>query len=197
MGQYTAGPVRPGKYTVRVIAKGFTLYQQQEVDISASVSLDVQLSITAEAQVVNVEAEANNVSTDPTQNRGPCRLFALDTQGHPAGTIDLPVACGHAGGTTSGRDGVLYVADTGHLFRIDARRVLAAGRCAAATGASAGRAAVVATAISPIARHCGWHRPYEARWPTTGATRASSSMHPWRPSSTSAVGSRRWALRQR
>ena len=43
------------------------------------------------------------------------------------------VACGHAGGTTSGRDGVLYVADTGHLFRIDARRVLAAGRCAADT----------------------------------------------------------------
>ncbi|MFO1396876.1 MAG: hypothetical protein U1F48_07405 [Burkholderiales bacterium] len=72
-------------------------------------------------------------STDTAQNRGPCRLFALDAGGHPAGTIDLPAACGHAGGTTFGRDGVLYVADTGHLFRIDARRALAAGRCAADT----------------------------------------------------------------
>ncbi|MFO1412939.1 MAG: hypothetical protein U1F10_03325 [Burkholderiales bacterium] len=70
-------------------------------------------------------------STDPKQNRGPCRLFALDTDGAPAGTVDLPATCGHAGGTTFGRDGVLYVADAGHLYRIDARAALAAGRCAA------------------------------------------------------------------
>lgn len=68
-------------------------------------------------------------STDPRQNRGPCRLFALQASGSPAGTIDLPAACGHAGGTTFGGDGVLYVADTALLFRIDARRALAAGRC--------------------------------------------------------------------
>ena len=69
-GQYTVGPVRPGKYSVRVIAKGFTLYQVQDVDVSNQATLDVQLAITAEAQVVNVEAEANSVSTDPTQNGG-------------------------------------------------------------------------------------------------------------------------------
>ena len=69
-GQYTVGPVRPGKYSVRVLAKGFTLFQVQDVDISSAANLDVQLSITAEAQVVNVEAEANSVSTDPTQNGG-------------------------------------------------------------------------------------------------------------------------------
>lgn len=68
-------------------------------------------------------------SVDPKQNRGSCRLFALDAAGRPAGTIDLPATCGHAGGTTFGTDGRLYVADTGHLYRIDTRAALAAGRC--------------------------------------------------------------------
>lgn len=68
-------------------------------------------------------------STDPKQGRGPCRLFALDARGVIAGTVDLPAACGHAGGTTFGADGVLYVADTALLLRIDARRALAAGGC--------------------------------------------------------------------
>lgn len=72
-------------------------------------------------------------STDPKQNRGPCRLHALDASGRVAGTVDLPPTCGHAGGTTFAPGGVLYVADTGHLYRIDSAGALAAGRCTAAT----------------------------------------------------------------
>ena len=62
--------LKPGSYRVRVIAKGFTVSQRENVRIEGSVSLDVQLTIEAEKQVVNVESEANNVSTDPTQNGG-------------------------------------------------------------------------------------------------------------------------------
>jgi len=67
-GQYAFSPLPAGKYRVRFIAKGFSVGEKQSVDISAPVSLDYQFSIEANAQVINVEDEANSVSTDPAQN---------------------------------------------------------------------------------------------------------------------------------
>ncbi len=69
-GQYSINGIPPGAYMVRVIAKGFTVTQRQDFNIDGAVVLDVQLTIEAESQVVNVEAEANKVTTDPTQNGG-------------------------------------------------------------------------------------------------------------------------------
>lgn len=69
-------------------------------------------------------------SVDRRQNRGPCRVFRVDpADGGVAGQFDLPAACGHAGGIAHTGDRYLYVADTGHLFRIDTQAALAAGRC--------------------------------------------------------------------
>src|SRR5260370_24693215 len=67
-GQYAFPSLRPGKYLVRVIVKGFSVNQKPNVDISGSTSLDVQLVIAAESQVVNVEDEAGKVGVDPTSN---------------------------------------------------------------------------------------------------------------------------------
>jgi hypothetical protein len=67
-GTYDFAQVKPGKYTVRFIAKGFTLMARQNVQIDGAMVLDVQLTIAAESQVVNVEAEANHVSTDTASN---------------------------------------------------------------------------------------------------------------------------------
>src|SRR5262249_47176800 len=67
LGEYTF-TVPPGKYTMRVLAKGFALYQQDEFEVSAAMTLDAQLSITADAQVVNVSDEVKMVSTDPASN---------------------------------------------------------------------------------------------------------------------------------
>ncbi|HTQ53851.1 MAG TPA: carboxypeptidase regulatory-like domain-containing protein [Bryobacteraceae bacterium] len=67
-GKYAFAAVKPGKYTIRFIAKGFTLMERKGVEIDRPMSLDVQLTIQAESQVVNVEAEANNVSTDTADN---------------------------------------------------------------------------------------------------------------------------------
>ena len=69
-GEYSFPALHPGKYLLRVIAKGFTVSQRPDVDISGPVTLDVQLSIQAEAQVMNVEDEANKVSADPANNGG-------------------------------------------------------------------------------------------------------------------------------
>lgn len=67
-GQYSFPTLQPGKYTVRVIAKGFTVGQKQGFDISSPQTLDVQLTIEAESQVVNVEETAGQVTTDPGSN---------------------------------------------------------------------------------------------------------------------------------
>jgi sugar lactone lactonase YvrE len=58
-------------------------------------------------------------STDPKQDKGPCRLFRLDpATGAITGTLDLPASCGHAGGLARGTPGRLYVADTKVVFEV-------------------------------------------------------------------------------
>ena len=65
IGQYNFTNLRAGKFTVRVIAKGFTVSQKQNFEISGPMVLDAQLSIHSDTQVLNVEDEANAVSADP------------------------------------------------------------------------------------------------------------------------------------
>jgi hypothetical protein len=67
-GRYSFTSLQPGKYLLRVIAKGFTVTQKKDYAIAAPTVLDVQLTIESETQVINVEDEANSVSTDPTSN---------------------------------------------------------------------------------------------------------------------------------
>lgn len=69
-GAYEFLSLTPGKYRVRTIAKGFTIADRRDVEVRGAVTLDTQLVIEAQTQVVNVEDEANNVTTDPAQNAG-------------------------------------------------------------------------------------------------------------------------------
>jgi hypothetical protein len=69
VGEYSFPAVKPGKYEVRIIAKGFTVTQLKDTAINGSLTLDIPLTIQADAQVVNVEDEANTgVSADPDAN---------------------------------------------------------------------------------------------------------------------------------
>lgn len=67
-GEYSFASVPPGKYQVRFIAKGFSVAARQGVEINRPQTLDMQLAIEANAQVVDVQAEANQISIDPAQN---------------------------------------------------------------------------------------------------------------------------------
>ncbi len=69
-------------------------------------------------------------STDPQQNRGPARVFAVDPRtGAVVGGFDLPATVGHADGLAAGRDGRLYVADNSRrLLVVDRAASLAAGQ---------------------------------------------------------------------
>jgi hypothetical protein len=69
-GQFAFPSVPSGKYQVRVIAKGFSVLQKSNLEITGPLLLDAQLTIEGEAQVVNVEDEISKVSADPAANGG-------------------------------------------------------------------------------------------------------------------------------
>ena len=69
-------------------------------------------------------------SPDLQSNTGPCRVFRIEpATGKAAGSFDLPVgACTHSGGLAYLGGGMLLLADTRQLFRIELAKALASGK---------------------------------------------------------------------
>jgi hypothetical protein len=64
-------------------------------------------------------------SADPRVGSGPCRVYRIDpASGRTTGQFDMPPACGHAGGLAYLGQGMLVVADTRKLYKIDLARAL-------------------------------------------------------------------------
>lgn len=64
-------------------------------------------------------------STDPKIGIGPCRVHRIDpASGRTINQFDMPPACGHAGGLAYLGQGMLLVADTRKLYKIDLARAL-------------------------------------------------------------------------
>lgn len=64
-------------------------------------------------------------STDPKIGIGPCRIHRIDpASGRTIAQFDMPPACGHAGGLAYLGQGMLLVADTRKLYKIDLARAL-------------------------------------------------------------------------
>ncbi|HYC36388.1 MAG TPA: hypothetical protein VEC19_08190 [Usitatibacter sp.] len=68
-------------------------------------------------------------STEPKVNTGPCRVYSIEAStGKLAGQFDIaPGTCTHAGGLAYLGNGMLMLADTRQIFRIDLKRALADG----------------------------------------------------------------------
>lgn len=65
-------------------------------------------------------------SVDPKVGSGPCRVARIDpASGRTTGQFDMPGTCGHAGGLAYLGEGMLLVADTRKLYKIDLARALA------------------------------------------------------------------------
>lgn len=65
-------------------------------------------------------------SADPKVGSGPCRVARIDpASGRTTGQFDMPGTCGHAGGLAYLGQGMLLVADTRKLYKIDLARALA------------------------------------------------------------------------
>ena len=67
-GAYSFTPLTPGKYSLKVTASGFAATQRNNVDVAQPSTLDVQMSIEGEAQVLTVQDSVATVSVDPQAN---------------------------------------------------------------------------------------------------------------------------------
>jgi hypothetical protein len=78
-GDYSVAGLPPGKYTVRVTAPGFTLYENAAVDIAAGrpATVDVKLTVEVSKQEVTV-ADTQQVELDPAKNAGALILKETD-----------------------------------------------------------------------------------------------------------------------
>jgi hypothetical protein len=81
-GSYNVNGLAPGKYAVAASAQGLTQAQPAMVDLgSAAITLNIQLQVAAEKQVVNVQSDVGpTVSTDPANNAGALILRGEDLQ---------------------------------------------------------------------------------------------------------------------
>jgi hypothetical protein len=61
--------------------------------------------------------------------RASCRVFRIEAEtGKEAGAFDMPPSCAHSGGIAAIGGGLVVVADTGYLWRIDLEKALASGK---------------------------------------------------------------------
>ncbi len=67
-GEYSIPSLPPGKYQLRVTAKGFAIAQKTDLIIEGPTVFDVRLVIGTRAQVINVEDQLRGVSTEPDAN---------------------------------------------------------------------------------------------------------------------------------
>src|SRR5258706_3814319 len=78
-GAFAIAGLPAGKYTVRIIATGFTLVEKTDMDVAAgrALTFDAKLSVEADKQVVTV-ADTQQVETDPSKNAGALILKEAD-----------------------------------------------------------------------------------------------------------------------
>src|SRR6266849_9907786 len=106
-GAYAINGLAPGKYTVRVKAKGFGDYEQADVELTAgrAQQLNVTLKVTIEQQKVTVTPEGTGVNTEPENNLGAIVLKGADLEQLPEDPDDLAAALQALAGPSAGPNG--------------------------------------------------------------------------------------------
>ncbi len=69
-GEFQLTNLTPGTYSVRVLSKGFAMFEVEGLNVQAPMKFDAQLVLATEAQILQVEEEINKVSTDSQSNVG-------------------------------------------------------------------------------------------------------------------------------
>ena len=106
-GSYTINGLAPGKYTVRAVASGFSIYENAEVEITPAKigQLDITLKVTIEEQKVTVAADSSNLSTEADNNAGAIVLKGDDLDSLPDDPDDLAAALQALAGPSAGPNG--------------------------------------------------------------------------------------------
>ncbi len=105
-GEFTVNGLAPGKYTVKVIAPNFALYENTEVEVAAGQKqeLIVPLTVEAVAEQVDVDTDAG-VSTDPEATAGATVIKGKDLEALPDDPDELAQALQALAGASAGPNG--------------------------------------------------------------------------------------------
>lgn len=105
-GRYSFSSLPPGRYTVRVVAPGFALYENAEVEVAAGRTdpLNITLPVAIEEQVVTV-TEESEINTDPENNAGALVLRGADLDSLPDDPDALADALQALAGPSTGAEG--------------------------------------------------------------------------------------------
>ncbi len=77
-GSFEIRNLATGKYIVRIEKPGFAAYRIDDLPVSGATVFNIQMSLDAQAQVVNVQSEVQGVTTDPLSNASALVLTAED-----------------------------------------------------------------------------------------------------------------------
>jgi hypothetical protein len=105
-GTYNFTALQPGKYSIKVNAPGFSVYESTEVAVSAGsrTTHDVRLVVTLEKQVITV-TEDQNLNTDPANNADALVLKGQDIDVLPDDPDALASAVQAMAGPSAGPNG--------------------------------------------------------------------------------------------
>ncbi len=81
-GIYEFKALAPGTYTLKAVAKGFTLFTQENVEVTAGQVQQVNISLTIhiEEEKVEVTDESTKVDVDPSNNAGTVVMKGKDLE---------------------------------------------------------------------------------------------------------------------
>jgi uncharacterized membrane protein YgcG len=112
-GVFDLKGLAPGKYTVEVIAKGFALYKNEAVQVTADqvLQLNVSLTIEEEQQQVTVTEQAGAVDVSPTNNAGAIVLNGAALDALPDDPDELQTDLTALAGPSAGPNGGQFYID--------------------------------------------------------------------------------------
>src|SRR5665213_2727341 len=78
-GAYAIANLPPGTYTLRIAAKGFSLFESMQMELTAAraLTVDAKLTVATEKQEVTV-TDTSQVQLDPSQNAGAIVISGQD-----------------------------------------------------------------------------------------------------------------------
>jgi hypothetical protein len=111
-GAFSIKGLPPGKYTVRVVAPKFSLYENTEVEIKAGADEELTVALAVEAITAQVEVgNDGQVNTDADANASATILKGKDIEDLPDDPDELQSYLQALAGPTAGPDGAQFMID--------------------------------------------------------------------------------------
>lgn len=105
-GMYEFKSLPPGKYTLNVIAQGFTVYENDNVEIGTqAMRLNPQLTIAVEEQKIQVSDTAPTVDVNPANNAGAIVISGKELEALPDDPDELQSDLEALAGPSAGPNG--------------------------------------------------------------------------------------------